>query len=605
MSRIGGDRGRFSIVRASLGLILGSWIFGVAIAPEPLGGAVVLQATQAAQGPDSAQVADTAGGAEAAEDSTASAQEGADTLPVGGPTEPVGAPIVFRGDTIGTLYGTAGAFSPAERAQAVVERLRRLRADGVDPDSITTFGEGAPMALSVGPDVILVVNAQDAAGLGLPIEEATAQYLEMVRAALAQGVLTRTLRSLLIGAGLTILTTIMLLVLLRLLSRWYPIIYQRLQDIQEDRLPSVRFQRLQLISGEQLQKLVIRTAQGSRVVVTAFLGIVYLFLVFSFFPLTRVLVDATLRLLMEPVRRIGLAFVAYLPNLFNIFVILVITFYGLRTLKIFFKAIENRTINVRGFYPDWARTTFNLVRILVIAFGVILVWPYLPASDSDAFRGVAAFLGLLVTFGSAGAVSNAVGGIVMVYMRPFQVGDRVKIADTLGDVVERGLLVTRVRTPKNVETTIPNSMVVGSHIVNYSAIAKASGVILHTSVTIGYDVPWTEVHEALKAAALRSEGIVPDPEPFVLQTALGDYAVSYELNAYTKTPKMMQLLYSRLHTNIQDTFSEAGIEILSPVYHALRDGNLSTIPGPNAPAESSATAFRLRDILKGGGPGGS
>jgi small-conductance mechanosensitive channel len=192
----------------------------------------------------------------------------------------------------------------------------------------------------------------------------------------------------------------------------------------------------------------------------------------------------------------------------------------------------------------------------------------------------------------------------MVYMRPFQVGDRVKIADTLGDVVERGLLVTRIRTPKNVETTIPNSMVVGSHIVNYSAIAKGSGVILHTTVTIGYDVPWAEVHEALKEAARRSEGILDEPEPFVLQTALGDYAVSYELNAYTKMPKMMQLLYSRLHTNIQDTFAESGIEILSPIYHALRDGNLSTIPGEHAPPESQAPAFRLIDVLRGKGPGG-
>jgi small-conductance mechanosensitive channel len=334
------------------------------------------------------------------------------------------------------------------------------------------------------------------------------------------------------------------------------------------------------------------------------LGVIYLNLVFSFFPMTRGLATTTVRLFLQPIRSFGAAFVDYLPNLFSIFVIVVATFYGLRALKIFFKALEHETINLRGFYPDWARTTFNIVRILVIAFAVILAWPYLPASDSAAFQGVAAFLGLLVTFGSAGAVSNAVGGIVMVYMRPFQVGDRVRIADTLGDVVERGLLVTRVRTPKNVETTIPNSMVVGSHIVNYSAIAKGSGVILHTTVTIGYDAPWAEVHEALKEAARRSEGILDEPEPFVLQTALGDYAVSYELNAYTKMPKMMQLLYSRLHTNIQDTFAESGIEILSPVYHALRDGNLSTIPGEHAPPESQAPAFRLIDVLRGKGPGG-
>ena len=216
---------------------------------------------------------------------------------------------------------------------------------------------------------------------------------------------------------------------------------------------------------------------------------------------------------------------------------------------------------------------------LVIALALILVWPHLPSSDRPEFRGVAAFLGLLLSLGAASAVSNVIGGVVMTYMRPFQIGDRVKIADTMGDIVGKTLLVTRVRTTKNVEITIPNSMVLGSHIINYSTTAQEGGLILHTTVTIGYDVPWRQVHELLIGSALKCERILPEPRPFVLQTALNDFSVAYELNAYTNEPNSMARIYSELHENIQDEFAAAGVEIMSPVYEAHRDGNAAAIPG--------------------------
>ena len=174
-------------------------------------------------------------------------------------------------------------------------------------------------------------------------------------------------------------------------------------------------------------------------------------------------------------------------------------------------------------------------------------------------------------------------------MRPFKLGDRVKIADTVGDVIERTLLVTRVRTPKEVEITIPNAMVLGSHIINYSAAALDGGVILHTDVTIGYDTPWRQVHELLLAAAARTEGMLEKPKPFVLQTALGDFAVSYELNAYTEQPNRMAAIYSTLHEHIQDEFQKAGVQIMSPHYEM--DPSTPKVPAPyrpkgTAPAES-------------------
>jgi small-conductance mechanosensitive channel len=179
-------------------------------------------------------------------------------------------------------------------------------------------------------------------------------------------------------------------------------------------------------------------------------------------------------------------------------------------------------------------------------------------------------------------------GVVLAYMRPFQVGDRVKIADTVGDVAARGLLVTRLRTIKNVEVTIPNSAILSGQILDYSALAQKQGLILHTSVTIGYDAPWRQVHELLK-----------QPAPFVLQTSLNDFHVSYEINAYTDRPHDMVQIYSDLHANIQDQFNAAGVEILSPAYNALRDGNETAIPEAERKPQTPPRAFRVRRMEDG------
>jgi small-conductance mechanosensitive channel len=172
-------------------------------------------------------------------------------------------------------------------------------------------------------------------------------------------------------------------------------------------------------------------------------------------------------------------------------------------------------------------------------------------------------------------------------------GDRVRIGETVGDITEKTLLVTRVRTIKNVEITIPNGTVLSSQVVNFTTLAAEHGLILNTTVTIGYDAPWARVHELLIEAARRTEHILSEPAPFVLQTALNDFYVSYELNAYTDRPDVMAATYSQLHQHIQDAFNEGGVEIMSPHYGALRDGNATTIPAAHLPADYRAPAFRV------------
>ena len=284
----------------------------------------------------------------------------------------------------------------------------------------------------------------------------------------------------------------------------------------------------------------------------------YASLVLGFFPWTRGYAQLLVGYILSPLQTVRHAFVAYLPNVFFIAVIMVISFYFTRFTRIIFTEIGKQTINFPGFYPEWAEPTYKIVRFLILILTVIVIFPYLPGSDSSAFRGISIFLGVLFSLGSTSAVANVVAGVILTYMRAFKLGDRVKIADTMGDVIEKTLLVTRIRTIKNVEITIANAMVLSAHIINFSASAQQQGLILHTTVTIGYDAPWRTVHELLIAAAVATENILTEPQPYVLQTALDDFYVHYELNAFTGHPSRMAVTYSELHKTSRTNSTRRG-----------------------------------------------
>ena len=257
---------------------------------------------------------------------------------------------------------------------------------------------------------------------------------------------------------------------------------------------------------------------------------------------------------------------------------LVSAFLAARLLRLFFRALDRQSIRIDGFHPDWADSTYKIARTLLVALTAVVVFHYLPGSESRAFEGVALFVGFLVSTGSGGAIANVMAGAVLTYTRAFQVGDRVQIGDTCGDVVERSLLVTRVRTIKNEDIAIPNNAVMARAIINYSSSADRPGLILHTEVTLGYDVPWREAHRLLIGAARATPHVVASPEPFVYQLGLEDFYARYQLNAYTDEPNRQALTYSHLHENIQDALHGAGIEILSPHYTAFRDGSGRVAP---------------------------
>lgn len=494
-------------------------------------------------------------------------------------TTRAGAPVVVRGDTLFRLVSRLGPFGPAERAQAASRRIdslaslprtAQLRLVAVDTAGTTE--------IRLGDFVIVAVTEADVVASGITRRQAAAAWASDIQATIETGATRANLKTILLGALFTLLTGAGLVLLLWAMGRAFPWVHRKLDSWRGTRIPAIKIQKLEVLSSDRLTDTLIVAAKVIRVVAIVIVLYVFLPLVFSFFPWTRSLSSTLFGWVVAPLKRAGLSFVNYLPDLFSIAVIIAVTYYLLKFIHLFFIGLGRGAITLPGFYRDWAEPTYKIVRFLVIVIVAVMVYPYMPGSDTSAFKGISVFLGILVSFGSASAISNLIAGVVMTYMRPFQIGDRVRIADTIGDVIEKTLLVTRVRTPKHVDTTIPNAMVLSSHIINYNRTAKQAGVILPTSVSIGYGTPWRTVHELLLAAATATASVLDDPKPFVLQTALNDFYVTYELNVYTDNPNDMQQIYSDLHQNIQDRFSEAGVEIMSPHYRAMREGNAPAIP---------------------------
>jgi small-conductance mechanosensitive channel len=517
------------------------------------------------------------------------------------PTDSGGAPVVVAGDTLFVLHARIGAFTPADRADGVMQRAAALaRTISRGTDSIVVVEAETHTDLVVGETVLMTVLDGDARPLGVSRADLAAQWaLELSGGMLAQAKRT-SWQTILLGVFFALLATGALVLLLKGLAAVFPRLLTKVDGWRGTVMPALRIQRLEVLSSARLTDFLIGVIRTARVVLTVVVLYFYVPLVLRFFPWTESLADRIVDYVVQPLERAGSAFVDYLPNVFFIVVIAFLTRYVLKFVHLFFDAIREGTVEFPGFYREWAEPSYKIVRFMILAFVVVVVFPYLPGAGSDAFQGVSIFLGALFTLGSSSAIANIVAGVVLTFTRAFQVGDRVKIGDTTGDVMEKSLLVTRVRTIKNVDITVPNAIVMSSHIINYSARADESGVILHTGVTIGYDVPWRQVHALLLEAAASTEGVRREPKAFVLQTSLDDFYVSYQLNAYSANPKAMARTYSDLHQNIQDAFNKAGVEILSPHYRAARDGNEITIPPDQRPAGYTAPGFRVQQLRPDG-----
>jgi small-conductance mechanosensitive channel len=290
--------------------------------------------------------------------------------------------------------------------------------------------------------------------------------------------------------------------------------------------------------------------------------------VLELFPYTRPWGESLNGFLLTTVRNLALGAADAMPGLFTVVVILFVARLVARLIRIWFQAVEQGRVIARWVYPETAQPTRRILTTLVWVFAIIVAYPYMPGSETDAFKGVSVFLGLMLTLGSSGLVNQIVSGFTVTYSRALRLGDYVRIGDVEGTVIHLGVLSTKIKTLQLEEVTIPNAVVAAQMTTDYSRFAEKEGVFTSTSVTIGYDTPWRQVHSLLLLAAERTPGLRREPAPRVFQASLEDFYVKYTLWVSLERQESRIITFDTLHANIQDLFNEYGVQIMSPNYLA-------------------------------------
>ncbi len=481
------------------------------------------------------------------------------------------ADVVIDGNTLFSVRGVRT--HPAERrAEEIENRIEAVAGNskiGANSLTLEDHPEGT-WIMADGQRILAVLN-EDASIEGIsprPLAEIyrgrIAEAIEAYRRDRRPGFLWwRALYAL--GA------TLVLLVALRFGRRIAALLRAGLERRYRARIEGFEHKAHHIIKVKQIWGVVaglLNLTYGLTIAVVAY---VYLHYILSQFPWTRAFANSMYRMAVDPLRTMGSGLVGIIPNLVFLVILVVVTRYGLKLIRAVFDSLGAGNMTWKEFDPEWALPTYRLVRMLVIAFAVVVAYPYIPGSESGAFKGVSLLIGVLFSLGSSSLIGNLIAGYSMTYRRAFRVGELVKIGEHMGNVEQIRLLVTHLRTKKNEEVIIPNSSILGSEVINYSSIADARGLILHTTVGIRYDVPWRQVEAMLLEAAARTEGLRRDPSPFVLQMELGDFCVTYEINVFCDKPHSMLAFKTALHRNILDVFNEYGIQVMVPAYEGDPD----------------------------------
>ncbi|MBV8630240.1 MAG: mechanosensitive ion channel family protein [Silvibacterium sp.] len=501
--------------------------------------------------------------------------------------------VVIDGNPVLTVYEPVGTLTPQGRADAIKSRIIALARDASIPaNSIHLEVRDAWTEIVAENLVIMAVTDADARGAGEPRQQLAEAYLQKIRQTVESYRQDHSWRMILRAILKTALATVFLVIALWLVRRVRLFVRHRIEkrtEISAARQDKSAWHLWVSYVGPFLLGL------GTFLRWTLILALFEIFLTVTlgFYSSTREISLTATKWVLSQLELLAKSALDYLPNLVVIGVVALVTYYLMRLIKLVFAQIRKGDLKIHGFYPDWAEPTDKLIRMMVLALALVVAFPYLPGAKTPAFQGISIFLGVLLSLGSSSAVANAIAGIILTYMRSFLLGDWVQIGETMGEVVEKNMLITRLLTPKAEIITIPNATVMSGSVKNYSTEARKAGVIFYTTVSIAYEAPWRTVHELLIGAALATPHVLHDPPPFVLQRALNDFYPVYELNAYTDHPREVLNIYSDLHRNIQDKFNEAGVEICSPHYAALRDGNATSMPRQYLGTDYKSAGFRL------------
>ena len=492
-------------------------------------------------------------------------------------------PVVYKDKVIFYIYSGLGSFSALERSDIISKRLEKLSENKhLYRDSLHVYGQDGEYDVRYGDKTILTAGIGDSLALQKSLPEIAEGYYDLIADEFIPLFIHLSMRQSIILIVKTVLFVLLILgisiFIFRMLSKMIRYLQSLIIAVKTANPEGFTFRGIKLLSTDQFCKATRTIIALIRFILLALLSYFTLYFVLLAIPATHEIAQRLQTYIMTPVMGVGEAILNYLPSLFFIIVVVIATRYLLKFLRYIFDEIENGNLRFSNFYPEWADSTYQIVKFLIMFFTVVVIFPYLPGSSSPAFQGISIFVGVIVSLGSSSAIANIIAGIILTYMRAYKIGDFVRIGDKKGTLIETSLLVVRIKTIKNEEVSIPNAIVLAGSIMDYSAYAREGNLVLHTELTVRYDVPWKKVSELLISAALKSHGVNTQKSPYVNILRLMDYSVEYQLCAYTDSPNTQILIYTELHKNILDNFSEAGVEIVSPTYNAIRDGNASTVP---------------------------
>jgi len=482
---------------------------------------------------------------------------------------PAPAPVLVWGRTVAVFRAPYEEFTPeerAERASARIEALDPTREGELRVASITLQGKTGVLVGTKTEALFGLLPGDLDPASGETLEEAAGKTVEALRAVFkAHAEELRwpiVLRGLGLAAGATLLYA---------LALWLVVRVRRAAVGRIEKAIAESHRKL-TVAGINLVPVLlgIERASAKLSAFAAAAVATYLWLTFCFhqFFYTRPWAERLGAFFVDLLREFLLGAVSAVPGLFAVLVIFWITRVVSAAVGRFFDGVERGYISVPWLAPDSARASRRIIVVAIWMFSLTVAYPYIPGSGSEAFKGISVFAGLMLSLGSSGFVNHIMSGLVIAYSGALRKGDYVTVGGVEGTVDEVGALSTKIATPKREWITIPNGVIVGTSITNYSRLAAETGAMASTVVTIGYDAPWRQVHALLLLAAEHTAGIRGEPKPFVLQRALSDFYVEYELRFHIDRPQARVPVLSELHAAIQDAFNEAGVQIMSPNFEA-------------------------------------
>lgn len=510
-------------------------------------------------------------------------------------------PVTLGKKTLFTIQADAPQMYASQRSRIATEEIQEIARDYEIPvNTIIARQNGEIYIISqilTNDELrfIVFVNQNDAAMVQRPLVDLTNDWLQAIQEGIVEYRQEYSLRRRVVGVITLVIATIILIILLGVTQRLSKKIQNSLDTWRETRVHPIRFRGLDIITVNQqvllAHSLISLFTWG--LIGLHFVG--YFILIIFLFPKTENFGRRMLNFVQTPFISIWESVINFLPNLVVILLVILVARFAFKTNKLIFDALATGRVRWFDFYQDWARPTQKLVSVLIVLVTLAIILPYLPIFESPAIQGLGLLAGALLTVGGGRSAANIIAGYTIIFSRPFQVGDLIAFDTYQGFIHKKSILATQIRTFDDQILTIPNDTLQSKTIINYSAAVHELNLSLamRTTITLGYDVPWRQVHSVLVEAALATPSVLADPAPFVLQTSLDDFYVTYQLKNFFNEPEKIEQIYSDLLQNVQDYCNAAGIEIMSPHYAAVRDGNQNTIPASYLPKDYTRPGFQV------------